>query len=1300
MGLKSPGSKYDGKVTMSQDFKSLKSLKRTITSRLIKPKVLPVLKFKITKLVGNMPKIFLICLIINYFNPVLAGLDSEKDRLIRATTSVSSTKHVFLIESYSIMDIPLHIRDIHAAIDNLKYKLSNVRYSTDLENVQPEIVIGTKSVMENGRVSIKEEFVTYFRRVLSLPDGLALCEKLGLPILDLDNVPPRLDKWVLLHTEVRVENNEIICTSINTVKRGKACIDYLLAKTKSRQFVRTASELTQKLQKHNNKKLYLSASQNQFSLHLHNYGNVACKGSVDLNQKLQYQQLHSQYYFSLGTLYIILFETLEKYVGNMAEAVHNLATESYVLPKNIATTEQIVDDIIKFLPTFLTNSDSQRGRMITFEQYFDDIVEHVVDDHIAVFSEKPYLLNLKLRQLKIIHSAAEQFSAELNYRVSSFVLHFTDDTIREKVPKSVLYKRNQNPLSFMRMIKTMIPNADEQIMIELFNIIQNVKSSLLTALKQFIPKDVNIVYISHRENELKKKQLNSSASDYTVLKYNRFELGSDVNQKKQQVQDDQQIPIYQLLDEGLGNDRSPVLPQEIPLVITNNLMNQESSTSTVASTTSTERGPDFDRRMLELYGGPDPARQSRPMFPSAEPEELTRTKRSGFWTNIFGIATTDDLVDVYKGEISLRDKEELTEQQVAELSKTTNNLITNYKNINADIDHILKEEKILMETIKNVVEAETDTLKRLEILSSTLDRLIVLGAEYQSINLQAVLLIHSIEKCHLLIQNGLSGVVDVARLPLDVLNQQASSNLNIALSAVNVEFVYMRDGFFLRFRLPKLSDPFFIFSIQTIPVYRKGLWSKLDYENRIIVNSVSDVLDSSINIEQSCSVKGDNYICNPADMIIRHTVDSCTLQLTRLRWPNKRATFPLCSWTKIVVEPLDQYGLIVDNKLAISSGSDDWLEYICGDTNFNKRVAINEGFNTLNLQENCVYETSQLTIYNPPGLKVTAAFYDKDDDIDIVNALQNIEDLLDDVLDADSANVSNIEKLMSVYKQEIETSEVSYTQLKKDLKVSESLKENKLFVPTHLDLKAPFSRKNWLSGVFWGLIALLCLLLAGCFYQCCPCCCPAIAASLKLSCEGWSNAIRQLFYSCTKKFERVPSDEHNVEAGRPGGPYVGNASHPTSPPHEPVRMSDLIENENKINRPDLPSRYPNLENIYNEAKPDHEWIIKKGPLDELMLTSQIPNGLGGVIPIYWDAVNSECIDAYNAVLSYVKPPRTALVSAYQDMVKKQPPPNWVKNKEGIVHLKAAPHVVFSFETLNWVNTVTRKIISGLNKPVF
>jgi len=167
-----------------------------------------------------------------------------------------------------------------------------------------------------------------------------------------------------------------------------------------------------------------------------------------------------------------------------------------------------------------------------------------------------------------------------------------------------------------------------------------------------------------------------------------------------------------------------------------------------------------------------------------------------------------------------------------------------------------------------------------------------------------------------------------------------------------------------------------------------------------------------------------------------------------------------------VVEPLDQYGLIVDNKLAISSGSDDWLEYICGDTNFNKKVAINEGFNTLNLQENCVYETSQLTIYNPPGLKVTAAFYDKDDDIDIVNALQNIEDLLDDVLDADSANVSNIEKLMSVYKQEIETSEVSYTQLKKDLKVSESLKENKLFVPTHLDLKAPFSRKNWLSGVF------------------------------------------------------------------------------------------------------------------------------------------------------------------------------------------------------------------------------------------
>jgi hypothetical protein len=43
------------------------------------------------------------------------------------------SKEVFLIRNFEVVNIPLHVKEIEANIDSLSYRLTSLRYSSDIE---------------------------------------------------------------------------------------------------------------------------------------------------------------------------------------------------------------------------------------------------------------------------------------------------------------------------------------------------------------------------------------------------------------------------------------------------------------------------------------------------------------------------------------------------------------------------------------------------------------------------------------------------------------------------------------------------------------------------------------------------------------------------------------------------------------------------------------------------------------------------------------------------------------------------------------------------------------------------------------------------------------------------------------------------------------------------------------------------------------------------------------------------------------------------------------------------------------
>jgi len=168
-------------------------------------------------------------------------------------------------------------------------------------------------------------------------------------------------------------------------------------------------------------KLYIKATETKFSFTTQNYGILGCQSDssrlVDEKNRIFQKDLHTQYFLSIGNLYVSMYKNLDLYVNYITEAVHQFSTESASVPSSLLDDSSIVSGIVRLIPTRIPNLNMPKLKYLEFDKFFKSQLNKSEDDLIAQFSNREFLERFGTRQLKMIYSAAEQFYSNCRTRV-------------------------------------------------------------------------------------------------------------------------------------------------------------------------------------------------------------------------------------------------------------------------------------------------------------------------------------------------------------------------------------------------------------------------------------------------------------------------------------------------------------------------------------------------------------------------------------------------------------------------------------------------------------------------------------------------------------------------------------------------------------------------------------------------------------------------------------------------------------------------------------------------------------------
>jgi hypothetical protein len=617
------------------------------------------------------------------------------------------------------------------------------------------------------------------------------------------------------------------------------------------------------------------------------------------------------------------------------------------------------------------------------------------------------------------------------------------------------------------------------------------------------------------------------------------------------------------------------------------------------------------------------------------------------------------------------------------ITDSNSHLLNSVQTVSASVNSLLAREKNLFSDIHSIMSKEELTLENFNSVFTTLDRSTSLISEYLTLQTQTTLLFNSIQKIQALVLSVLTSTLDVSQIPTSVLRPHLTSNLKLSLSQVKASFIYTSEGYQIKFLIPKLTRPYTVYYIQTVPFLRKDLWLSLNVPSFFAMNGIHETIDYR-EVREACTPYQESYICPPDVLHLGHGPknDSCPYQLVLSKLTNTEPSLKTCFAVRLS-QMTQQRFLMKTDEIIISSPNEDWLQYHCVDKSQNGREALKKGVNRLPSFKGCQYETSELQIRNPAQSSVTIAEQGADQGLNIIENLDSLDSILQDQLPKE-INLTVLHQDLLKYDIHEKSADKTIDEITKEVDSLESIRTLSEFNPLHLDLSRPFHTSNWVACIFW-IMTVLAIILSCSIVRHCGWYKKRAKPILK---RAWKTTKGIVAVLCKCKKEKPTLKEAYSSMWRIYDPM--NKAHRQDLNREQIELLNPVLDQGNVPVPDLSS------------------LSRVNPAGETWKTIQALYGNWQMRAVLQDPQQKPCAIYYNPrsrlvtsqdgrVLENVNKPSNEDIEYFYQIVKNSKNPPTVIDK-GVIKHKSYPNLYYNTGLKVWMNEETQSSVPGLNAP--
>ena len=1134
-------------------------------------------------------KLFFVLLLQCFFCNLSDGLVLQHTSL-DTTVSVSQERVVYLTEGMIEVGHKLPFREIENTLDLISFRLNNLKYSADIDNFYPEL---SKTSGEN---------ITILRKNVPISLATKLCNSVNLTVLTLETIPyfQKLNVEILLSTEITVSSQSIVCTGPALYFKNEFCISFLIKHTQSKSFFRNETELAIYLSRtYADRTVYVTVTNTAFSLTASPNGIVGCLGSYELGNSSIHQRIHNVFHKQLYDVQSSLNAYLELNLAKLIDTVHSLASDSFAVPLEDPFTD-LIPQILKLIPDYLPNHDNQQVIFTDFETFFRETMAISEEAIIKQLAAKPLLRSLPIRSQRVILGSLMQFKSDIKNRLGSFVSKL-QGTLQTDIPNSLLFKNNQNPVTFIYLMKSLIPDLNENTLVESFIILQNSKTALLQDLAAILKLPILLPLISY--------------NDFTEI-------------------------------------------------------------------TERKSGPTLIPGELKV---------------SMKVKVNKRDKRSwsSFWSSVFGSATEEELQKVYENEITLSKEEMHMQRGVNEIVKVNSQLLQSFKGVTYSLETLQSKQQSLFDELNVVLESEEHFLDHLQQISDAQDRIVLLTSEYQALQTKTILTINVIQKAQSLVLTVLNGEVDFSQISTLNLRSLLPRNFKLSLNSAKAEFRFEKDGYTVNYKIPKFSEPFYVYNLKQIPNFNSTWFQIKDLPKKVVMNQIHDTIAFE-EVESYCISKNENYFCSLNSVTVRKSSElNCAVQLI-LGHLTKSQNFSQCRLEKVYYNEKQMY-ILKDQKLYLTSpvNKDELKSYCSKPTNFSGQVEI--GLNVFSVHDACRYETAELIITMPDRPDVVYSRESPDKEIDLINDLSKAESMLT-VNPMSGYDMKNLHDLLVKYKNDSQLDGSAIFRLEQEVKQLDSIQNVANFSPTKIDLINPMHLGNWMTGILWFCLIILVFFTLTCIDWILP---GSIKNAVKFIFKTCVQCFRQRCFTRSKSAVKTQA-RFNAGDGEDSSVRIQlmeqhESSIPPSISIPSQQRSDKATSFVEMKEIDLANVYPVLPTTKADEN-ELSWFYSEGPFSELRLSSHVKIG-GEHVLVHFDLEKGKIKDEKGGIHINSKTPPSKTISNFLVEVEERPLPELVKDNVGTICCKSNPLIKFTKEGI-WFDRATESRIFGLRRPTW